>query len=265
MTFFTERNTCEKAILLFGVIVLLGFLFVYLPLTRERREVTEDLQTTRAALAQHGYGMDAELIMANLRTVESELRLLRNENGTGGWTLETDPFLSDRIDGPFQYFEFDRERNAVVSQLRVLASEHGVLMDPGVTETLPEYVGQEREYRLWGQLALANQVLRGAVHNGVGSIESLGMPRVRVVTGDNRELYEELTVAIRVTGPMEALQSFLLYLVMDADQVDSAGLPAAYAGKRPLFVDRFVLRKKDLNEPEEVIADLSIKSFIKIR
>ena len=264
MTLFTERNACEKTILLFGVIVLLTFLVVYFPLTRERREITEMLEANRSLLERHGYGMEEELIMANLRTVESELRLLRNENGAEGWTLETDPFLRDRIDEPFQYFEFDRERNAVVSQLRVLASENGVVLNPGVTETLPEYVGQEREYRLWAQLALANQVLRGAVRNGLGSIESLQLPRVRVVTSDDRELYEELTLTIRVIGPMDALQSFLLYLAMDADQVEAAGLPAAYSGKRPLFVDQFVLRKKDLREPEEVIADLSIKSFIKI-
>lgn len=264
MNLFTERKTYEKTILLFGVVVLLAFLFVYLPLTREKRELANDLKETLGILEERGYGVEQEWIMANLRTVEGEIRLLKNENGTEGWTLENDPFIRDRINAPFQYFEFDRERNSVVSQLRVLAAERGVSLNPGVTESLPEYVGQTRDYRLWAQLALAHQVLRGAMENGVSAVESLSLPRIRVVVGEDAELYEEVGVTIRLTGRMDALQPFFLFLAMDAAQVEAAGMPEIYPGKRPLFIDRFLLRKKDLREPDEVIADLSIKSFLRI-
>ncbi len=264
MSLIADRKAHEKFILAFGVVVLAFFLIAYLPLLRERREISGELRDTLVELEARGYGTSEESIMDNLRLVENELRLLRERMGPEAIILEGDPFIAERIDAPFQYFEFDRERNAIVSRLRALANEHETNLAESVIDALPEYVGQDREYLLWARLAMADQVLSGAILNGIDRIESLRWPRMRVVSGDNRELYEEMTVAIRVSGDMEALHPYLIFLVSNEEQVELAGLPAAYAGKRALFIDRFILRKESMEQPDRIVADLVIKGFLEI-
>lgn len=264
MAFISDRKAYEKLILAFGVLVFLVYAFLYLPLNRELRELSAALEETLAELEEKGYGISQESIMENLRRVESEIGRLRDGDAPGDRTLESDPLISDRLDAPFQYFEYDRERSSIITQLRGLAAEHGVALAPEVIEELPEYVGQERDYLLWARLALANQVLRGAVVNGVDRVETLRFPRIRVVAGEERELYEEVMLAVRLTGDLEAVHPFLLYLVMDAAQSEAAGIPEAYPGKLPLYIDRFILRKKSIEEPGRVVADLVIKSFLKL-
>ncbi len=263
MRFLSNRQTYEKVILALGLLVFLVYLAVYLPLVRERRERVVELEAIVQRLEEKQYGVSEETVMENFRRVDAELRLLRSIDREDNRTLDTDPLIMDRVTAPFQYFEFDQEKNMIISRIRREASARGVVIDDEVIEALPEYVGQERDYLLWAQLALANQVLLGAVESGLDNIKSLRFPRVQRIVSDDREIFEEVTLHLRVSGEMSALNPFLLYLVMDAEQVEEAGLPDIYSGKRALFIDRFVLRKKAIERPDEVVAELEIKSFFK--
>ncbi len=263
MRFLSNRPTYEKVIWALGLLVLLVYLVLYLPPTRERRELVQDLETIVQRLERKDYGVDEETVLKNLRRVDAELRLLRSLDREDNRTLETDPMVAGRIAAPFQYFEFDREKNAMISRIRRRAAQQGVEVRDEVVDALPDYVGQEREYLLWAQLALANQVLLGAVENGLDRISHLRFPQVRRVVAEDREVFEEVALRIRVGGRMDALNPFLLYLILDAEQVEEAGLPNAYSGKRALFIDRFVLRKEAIERPDDVIAELEIKSILK--
>ncbi len=262
--FLSNRSNFEKGVLILGVIVLLIYFVVYIPLSREKRQLVRTVESVVEELRENGYGTSEEEVTETLRRVEEDLRLLRNIDQTGHRPLDTDPLIKERIGSPFQYFEFDRERSAIISELRSSASAKGVTIDQEVIEALPDYVGQGRTYLLWAQLSLANQVLRGAVENGVERIETLQFPTVQRIAGQENEFMEEVSVRIRLAGTMQEIHPFLLYLLMDADQVERAGLPDAYSGKGGLFIDRFAIRKKSLEEPDHVVADLAIKSFIKL-
>lgn len=264
MNFIFKRPMYEKVVLALGVLVLLVYLLVYLPLLRERRELVQQLESAVEELNEMGYGTTEEAVMENLRRVEDELRILREITLEGHRTLDSDPMIENRIDAPFQYFEFDQERNSVISRLRRTASGEGVEIDDAVIEALPEYVGQAREHLLWAQLALANQVLLGAVENGVDRVESLRFGRIQRVVSDDREVFEEVNLEIGLRGGMDSLNAFLLYLILDAEQIETAGLPEAYPGKRGLFIDRFLLRKEAVDNPDGVVTELVIKSFLRV-
>lgn len=253
------------------VLAVLVYALGYLPVARRADSLDRPLRqawesfasTNQSSEATAGVRLDqlpGRLEM--LKQASTELNTVRHLVES---RVRLDSNLVDRIEGPFQLFEFEFERLRAAEALFALAKAQKVGLQPAVTNGLPQYTPETREPSLlWARLEFSRQLLLTAIHSPVGSIQELTqLPAVshRSLI-DTRRYYEELPMRIEVVGPVEGLRRLLVSLPLRGNELEGAGVALPVTNKPALFISHVLARKSAPDRPGEIRLELIASGFV---
>jgi hypothetical protein len=258
-------------ILFLSGIALVGYYFlVYRPLSR-----------TLAALDQPLSNLWQQLVLTNQETKKIETinlndaseTLRRIQQAKRKWTgsrdevlrrIALDPATQSKINQPFQLLDFENERQLRVEELKQLAKQHQVLLDPSVPDAYPRYNPVTSEpATLWADLAVVHHTLALAAQNKVPTINSARvLPFQAQRPSGSGAGVQEFRVQIELIGPMSAISRFLVSLPEPAESLKATVLPQALPGKPALFLEKWILRKNSAEKPDEVRLNAVVCGFV---
>lgn len=151
-----------------------------------------------------------------------------------------------QLSRPFQLIDYQNERLRRIERLNSLAAERKASLAAGALAGLPEFtVENPAPELLWGQLSLADGLLRAALASGVASVEKIAAaaPVAHPGTPGSAERLVELPLRLEVVGGFDALTRLLGVALSDPDGRVGLKLPAV-EGLPALTLGPFLLRKE---------------------
>lgn len=176
-----------------------------------------------------------------------------------------DATTRDRIEQPFRLIDFENERQTRLDELRRMAREQKVSLEPGVASGFPEYA-VDRKYPtlLWPELSIAHHLVTAAIQCQLGRVVQVQVLPFQVYPGStnaSRVLFE-LPVRLEVVGSGGAAGRFLELLPLTAPEAQARGYPEPAKDKPVLFLQRILLRKEAKERLEEVRLELTASAFV---
>jgi hypothetical protein len=230
------------------------------PLTEVWRKLAATTLEVNATSAQ-----DLPRIDQALQQVQASLSSLDKAQRVMAERIALESAVRARMQEPFQLIDFQNERQLRIEELDRLAKQQQVKLEPAVLNGFPEYTADTKQAALlWAQLAIARELVSGAIHFKVTTVRSLRLPAGQsyAASGQNEEYLDEVPVDIALTGSMASVSRFLLSLPLRADEAKALGLSEASSTKPTLFIDRILLRKASREKPDEVNLDLRACGFV---
>jgi hypothetical protein len=266
---FTERHR-RNLVPVAALLLVAGYLFVLLPLSRHAAGQKEPLDKAGRALAgllgqTNNPTLDFQSITNQLAATRAALTTLESVRQQAAARVELGAAVRDRMKLPFQLVDYENERGRQQGLLQQLARQKKVTLAPTVLEELPAHTYAVTEPNmLWAELAVVESLLATAVHCQVGTIHSLQVP----VTFTNfpplagSRTFTEIPMQIEFTAPAPAATRFLQSLPLRGAELAAAGLPVSSTNKPAMFVDRLLVRKQTPETLEEVRASVRVVGFI---
>ncbi|MCS7090706.1 MAG: hypothetical protein RMN51_09730 [Verrucomicrobiota bacterium] len=174
-----------------------------------------------------------------------------------------DETVRQRLQGPFQLLEFDRQRFLTMAELRTRAMEAKVHIADRVWEGYPDYdPGLVPASLHWGLLATAQQALATAVACQVGAISNLAvLPTLSFAAEESGPpAWHLFRIRLELAGPAPSLERFLRSLPLRLEEWSAAGLPAVPGKTQALFLDRLLLKNLRAN-PDITGLDVVVSAF----
>ncbi len=250
-----------------GLVLVAYYLFVLKPLARRASSLDADLGMARSNLLHsldqtNTASVDFQRITNQLVETQHALRILEKARNQAKARLQLSPATRTRIFSDFELVDFESERSRKLEELRTLAAQQKIAIDPTVFAAFPAYTADVKQSPLlWAALSLTEGLIRTALHCNVSVIQSLEVPPVLT----NAPAAEELTqvpLQVEFTAPAASAARLLQCLPLRAEEIRAAGLTNAPADKVPLFVDRLILQKQSPDKPDEVHVWLRVVGFV---
>jgi hypothetical protein len=246
------------------------YFFVLVPLKRHAESLDVPLQNAWRRLAAslertNATSLDFLSITNQLKETRQAVRLLENARQKAGARLMLGDKVRGRMSAPFQLVEYQNERNKQVEELAKLAKQEQVTVDPLVLAGLPEHTVEVKQPDLlWASLALIDGLVTTALHCKVAAIHSLEapIPFTNAPPVEPSGYVAEIPLEVELTGSLMNVGKLLQSLPLRADEIRTAGLPAASSDKAPLFVDRIVLKKQSPDKPDEVRLFMRVVGYV---
>lgn len=266
-----RRSKQSQAILLAGGgLLALCYFFMYRPLVSTSAALDKPLiglwQTlvTTNSQDQTLEGLDLD----DFETTLQHAQLLRARfdavRGALLARLDLEPFITRKLSEPFQLIDFQNEREIRILELKSLAEQHSVRLDPELLETFPNYPASlGPSSLLWAQMALAENVLATAIRCGASGISKIGVRPVRAASaspGAGTD-FEEILIDLELSGEMPAVSRFLASLPLRTDELVSMGLPEGAPEKTALFIERILLLKQSTDEFDKVFLKTVLSGY----
>jgi len=270
MRSFGPETRRRSIIPLLGVGLVVGYLFVFTPLSRKAEGFDLPLEQSWRELAgilghSNATHLDFVAITNQLAETRHAIAALETARKRAQRRVELGESLRARMNETFQLVEFDIESGWRVSDLSRLAKKQKVAIEPAVFAGFPQQTAEVREPALlWAELEIIDCLLTSAINCQVAAIHSLSAPLLLTnapPTNGVRTLVE-LPVQLELSGPAPNVGRFLQSLPLRADELKAAGLPEAPTNKPALFVDRLVLHKESPDKLDDIRVSLRAVGFV---
>jgi hypothetical protein len=261
-----------------GIIPLAGlalaayYLFVFLPLGRRAESLDVPLQKAWEKLSvsletgqTNATAIDFLRITNQIKETRQALEVLENAKKQVTARLQWNPALRDKMNGPFQLYEYQNERSKELDELSSLARTQQVVLEPAVLAGFPEHTADVRQPALlWPALAAIDGLLRTAFQCKISTIHSLEAPLAltNAPPTNSLERLAEIPLELEFTASATNVTRFLRCLPLRAEEIRAAGLSEAPPDKPVLFVDRLVVRRQSPDKPDEVRVALRAVGFV---
>jgi len=276
--------TLQRLAILAVVGLAIAYLGLLRPLARrvvdEQRPITSLLEQLSKATADAG--LPGEITFGSL---SNRLRMLRLSSEEFASTirdvlprLDQPPELKSRLAEPFQLVEFLNESQRRVEELQALAQSGKVALTPGLARGFPSYRAElARPELLWVQLALVNRTVRTAIRAGMSEIREVSVEALPVqevadfgpvapptlnVPGRSGSRWAILRLHLTSVGTVDAVGRLLLALALVPDELKPVGLPETLGERPALFIDHLLLRRNELQAPEQVQAEIVVSTVV---
>jgi hypothetical protein len=190
--------------------------------------------------------------------------------------LEHPPEVQQRLEEPFQFVEFLNESQRRVEELGAMAQTSRVALTAGLARGFPRYqVELLRPELLWVQLATIHRVVRTAIRAGVREIsevsveplpavegfDGIGLPMPHVEASPTNQ-WSMLRVHLTASGSVNAMANLLLALGLTPQELEATQLSQDLGGRPALFIDNVLLRRTDLESPEQAQLELVVSTAV---
>jgi hypothetical protein len=244
------------------------FFFVLTPLSRRAAALDAPLEKDWQALAArlgttNSVTIDFQGITNRLARNREALVVLKKAREHAAKRLELPQEVRLRMDDPFQLVEYENERSRQLDELRQLARQRKVNVNPAVFDAFPEHTADVRQPALlWPALEFIRIILTSAIESKVAAVHSLSVPVWFTEGPPAPGMPAEIPLQLEISGPMETVAALIQSLPLRTDEIRTAGLPPVPANKPALFVDRLTIRKQAPEKPDDVRASLRIVGFV---
>lgn len=246
------------------------FLFVFMPLSRRAQNLEEPVRKSWNKLAatlneSNSLSLDFALITNQLAETREALARVSEAKRAAATRLDLTPELRDRMSASFQLFEYQNELSKALDDLDRRARKQQVAVDPTVFAGFPEHtVDVPQPALLWAALAFTRDLLDTALRCKPSAIHSLEVPLPRTGSAGPGAAgrWAEIPLQIEITAKAADAINLCHSLPLRAEELKHAGLPEAPAGKAPLLIDRFVIRKQTPEKPDEVRVWMRVIGFV---
>jgi hypothetical protein len=265
-----------------------GLAIAYLTLVQPiaRRVVAEDApiadlrQRLERATLEAGLARDTsfESLAARLGSLRSSADALSAAVREALPRLEHPDETRARLEEPFQLFAFLNESQRRLDEIGALAQAAKVTVTPGLATGLPTYKQElARPELLWVQLATLHRVVRTAIRAGVREIREVSveplplaetaefgpaLPPTAATPPQGTNRWTTLRVHLTTVGSVDALGKLLLAVALTPEELKRTGLPAELAGQPALFLERFLLRRNQLDAAEQAQLELVVATVV---
>lgn len=253
-----------------GVVLAVYYVFVFVPIDNQSRELNEPLQKSWRNLAgsigrSNAMAIDFLHITNQLSETKEALKLLQDAKSRAFRRMELSEELRSKLNSDFQLDQYQIARSQQMDELVNLAKKQNVAIEPAVLAGFPEHTIEVTQPELlWASLNMVKGLLTTAVHSKVSAIHSLDVPMVltnNLVTSASW-IISAIPLEVEFTGAAPAVAQFLRSLPFRGDELRTAGLPEVPADKPPLFVDGIVMRKQAPEKTDEVHVTLRVVGFV---
>jgi hypothetical protein len=243
-----------------GSVMAVWYLFVLQPISRRVAELDTPLDTTwRRLAATLGQSNATTISFAAIarESVETRRALDAVESAEKHITkrIQLGEDVRTRLRGPFQLVDYQDERQKLIEDLTRLANDQKVTIAPPVFAGVPEHTADVKEPALlWAELAFVRYLLQSAINSRITALHTLTVPLALTNTPPTEEPLPLLEVPVHMefTAPMPRARLFLASIPLRAEEIKTAGLPAAATDKPAMFVDRLLVSKQYREKPDEV-------------
>jgi hypothetical protein len=178
-----------------------------------------------------------------------------------------EPAVALQLAAPFRLIEYQNDLLGRGERLVALAAKQKVKLTSAVIAGLPEFtIDNPAPELLWGQLSLADGVLRAAVVAGMVSVERISMSRPLnhpAPAGAEQRLVE-MPLRLEAVGGFDSIVRFLGVVLLDErgraelklPKVD--GLPAA-------TLQHILLRKESAKPPGTLRLTVEFRGFLQLK
>jgi len=265
------REIRRRCILpLAGLALALFYLLGFLPLARRASNLDAPLESAWRKLAgsleqTNTTAIDFLHITNQLIETQQALAVLEETKKKAATRLELSESLRGRLNAPFQLVDYQNERSKQIDNLDQLAKQQQVSIDPAVYLGFPEHTVDIRDPSLlWPALALTDDLLGAAVRSKVTAIHSLevALDLTNAPTMDAPGRWTQIPIQMEFTASADNAAKVIQTLPLRADEIQTAGLPAAPSDKAPLFIDRIIIRKQTAEKLDEVRVWLRVVGFV---
>lgn len=267
---FGPETRRRSIIPLLGAGLVLGYLFVFTPLSHKAERFDRPLEESWRELAgilgqTNATQLDFVAITNQLAETRHAIAALETARKQAQRRVEPGEPLRARMSETFQLVEYDIESGWRISDLARLAKKQKVTIEPAVFAGFPQQTAEVREPALlWAELEIIDCLLTSAINCQVSGIHSLSAPLLltNAPPSSGVRTLVELPVQLEFSGPAPNVERFLQSLPLRADELKAAGLPDAPTNKPALFVERLVLRKQSPDKLDDVRVSLRAVGFV---
>lgn len=249
---------CYLLLVVGWTVAVVYFFAVTFPLVRRERELNRMLTAATQQLADAGHGMNSREVLENIEQIEADIAAFSKIAGDEGRRMRFPPEIRELLESPFQLLDYDYRKFLVIDTIRSLSNARGVALFPEWEQRFP-LPGTEEPWLVWARLTMMDQILRTAIDAGVSSID--GIQILPTASRADGEGFHSVSLQIRLTGEMAAVQTFLTVLPLHDAELEALGLASAVDIKSSFFLDRFILRKSSPDHPGEVSLECVANGF----
>ena len=177
-----------------------------------------------------------------------------------------EPAISIQLVSPFQLIDYQNERLKRRDALVNLAARNKVKLAPAVPAGLPEFtVENPNPELLWGQLSLADGVVRAAIEAGLASIDTVtALPPVgHAAPPTAQHRLVELPLRLEAVGGFDALVRFLGLVLLEPKEREELKLPAI-DGLPGVTLQHILVRKETAAAPATVRLTVELRGFLRV-
>ncbi|HOP97822.1 MAG TPA: hypothetical protein PLK78_10340 [Verrucomicrobiota bacterium] len=263
------RELRRRTLLPLAVLALAAyFVFVLAPLSRRSAALDAPLEKEWQALASrlgatNTATIDFQGITNRLAQNRQTLDALREARRLTAERLKLPEEVRMRMNFPFQLVDYENERSRQVEELRQLARQRKVNLDPAVLTAFPEHTTDvRRPSLLWPALEFIRILLTSAIESQVAAVHSLSVPPGFTDGPTAPGMPAEIPIQVEVSGSMDQVARLIQSLPLRHDELEAAGLASLPTNKPALFIDRLVIRKQSPDKLDDVRASLRIVGFV---
>jgi hypothetical protein len=268
------RKLARRQMSLFIAFVVLAVYYVaiYRPLSDKERAQAAPFEAMQARLRTAGTnnpavsGLSDETLKGLEQSLLQSLTNLARAREVIAERYAPEPAIVTNLSRPFQLIDYQNDRLGRRDRLVGLAAERKVKLAPAVIAGLPEFtVENPGPELLWGQLSLADGMLRAAIEARVVSVEQLSMaaPVNHPTPASSEHRLVELPLRLEVVGTFDSVSRLLAIVLLDSKAraelkltgVD--GLPGA-------TLQHILLRKETTQPPGNVRLAVEFRGFLRL-
>lgn len=260
---------------LFTTLLLLAVYYaaVFRPLVeKERAQVAPfEAMQTRLRIAATNNPAISGLSDEVLVRVEESLRLSLTNVAQARERIAArhapEPAVALQLAAPFRLIEYQNDLLTRGDRLVALAAKQKVKLTPAVIAGLPEFtIDNPAPELLWGQLSLADGVLRAAVEAGMGSVErvSTGAPIHHPAPAASEQRLVELPLRLEAVGGFDAVTRLLGLVLLDERGRAELKLPKV-DGLPAVTLQHILLRKETAKPPGTLRLTVEFRGFLQLK
>ncbi len=267
-----RRIQKTQIVLAVGALLLaLCYVFLYLPLLKTSESLNTPLirtwqslvTTNENDLTVEGLALeDVQEVLHKAQTSRVRFEAVREALMQ---RLALEPFITAKLNAPFQLIDFLNERQSRLNDLETLAAKHSVKLQDSLFDGFPNYpVVQGSPAALWAHMALAENILITAIRSDVETVASIAVrpPKPTVGRTPEQPRLDEVPIEIALTGPMPAVWRFLSSLPLAEAEAQSLGLPETAPSKTALFIDGLIIKRLASDKSDRVSLKLTAVGFV---
>ncbi|MGC8742750.1 MAG: hypothetical protein ACP5T0_02580 [Verrucomicrobiia bacterium] len=260
----------QKTLLVITVLLLFYTFAIYIPLRNWVESANRPIENSwkelikKFPLSLNNEGVNLKPLEESLKTLEETRARLESLKLNIAQQTSFPKEVLEKLKQPFQLVDYQNERQLRQEELQAAASSNNVTIYPGVLVNYPEYSSDLKNPELlWAYLAMTQEALLTAVDCHIVSINSLNVKPVRSLNYDEKTnaLPTEINFRLSISGSSHSILKFLTLLPQKHNAGDSKEI-SIKLNKPELYIDRILLKKEGIDEPDMVMADLRICGFV---
>lgn len=260
----------ELIILSAGLALALYYLFVFWPLSKESRRLSNQLSSEwyrLATMALQSEALEGSGRDAVAETLNRAMAANENMEKLGASILKRialEPEVQSKMQEPFQLVQFQNARQSRIEDLVQFARANEVTLGPAVVSGFPEYTADQRQPALlWAQLSILDHVLYAAIAAQIQDIQAVQLPSIQsqASPAGAQGLLYEFPIRVEFRAPMSNAAEFLVSLPLLPEELKALGLSELRPSKPAIFIDQILVRKNSALDPDEVHVDLRVSGF----